>query len=163
MQWLRRLFGREVEAEAGDYLLAGPHWEVRRVHYLGGFFTELGGLLPPGAILYIEGTDLDPELAGYLAARAVRGNVSINQGTMFPEPESFHVLLTPEVAEVLDGLAAQLPLSDVAEHVVAYVGGRVLLEWYDTAGGVLQLASDLDESDVGCFAAAIGGDYSRQR
>ncbi len=48
---------------------------------------------------------------------------------------------------------------DVAEHVIAYRGDEILLEWYDAVFDPLFVSRAIDEKTLSTFARSVGGEF----
>jgi hypothetical protein len=61
----------------------------------------------------------------------VPSKMTRNRGTLWPRSELHHIPIRPDVMSALAGLAEARAEHDVAEHLIAYRGDEILLEWYD--------------------------------
>jgi hypothetical protein len=124
----QRPTGDEVDLVPGrDFL------EVRfRGRYPAGpVLRALAALLPPGLILYLEGTSISPVAAAFLASRAAPDPTPVPRGTIWPRPATFHMFLTTENVESLVELMDHLAAPEVGDHVHAYRGTTAHLIWHD--------------------------------
>jgi hypothetical protein len=116
-----------------------------RLGYVEGFHALLRAVdeaLPKdGAVLYVEGTSIDPEVASFLAARPAGDTREVARGTIWPTPQTFHVSLSalPELRALAEGRVD----FEVCDHVVVYRGDELLLWAHDAGDGYVQVARSL--------------------
>lgn len=157
LKWLWGLIGGVPPEDAGGLMLRGK--EARLVLYSGDVRALLRGIkdvLPPDAILYIEGPK-DPLVIHLLEANRATTREKIQVGTLWPRAEFYHLPNDERVIEHLIGLAAHLAAPEVADHLVVYRGPQVLVAAYDLGNEQLSISHDLGEERYRRFLESIGG------
>lgn len=100
----------------------------------------IGEAIPPGAILYIEGTSIAPDVRDLLDSRSVAPRVQPTRGTIFPTPARYHLPLIDTNLEDLRQLAERHAEPEVCDHLVVYdTHGVVLLDAYDAGADEVHL------------------------
>jgi hypothetical protein len=90
-------------APAGE-TLKGPCWEVSAGNVEPAeFLRALGILVEQGSVLVLEGGARPAELAAFTRSHAIRAEIEVAKGTVWPKTD---VTYLPASSEVLDGLAA---------------------------------------------------------
>lgn len=146
---------------AGIDLDTPQRWAIQGVVDPVSFFRHLDRLIPFGSILYFEGCGIHPELSRFYAANQAPDAVSVARDTIFPIPDTFHVLMASAVLEALIGLLGQYPLEACFNHVKAYRDGRLLFTFHDAFDGSDLLVSGLvSENRIHSFCSAIGASHS---
>jgi hypothetical protein len=158
---------RTMAAGRGDGIdLDSPdRWTIEGVRDPVAFFRYLSLLIPADSILYFEGSDIPPAVAGfYEANRARDGVVCVARETVYPVPEVFHVQMGPGVIEGLTELLAAHSRQDCFCHVKVYREEKVLVHFHDAFDGSPLLLSDrIALERVQSFCASLGAVYRRER
>jgi len=163
MGFLARLFGAVSRQERGGIRMEHPAWEVSGVQVLPGFLRALPALLPPGSILYLEGTSAR-DVIEFLSGRAAAEPRKVAVGTIWPRPRVFHMPASPENLAALAQLADHHAAPEVCIHLHAYEQDRILLEWYDAILDTsFSLSSEFAGEQVAEFCRRLGGSYTAVR
>jgi hypothetical protein len=122
------------------------------------FFKQLHHVLPPAALLCLEGSSIAPDVEEILLANRWAEAARIERGTYFPRPKQFHIRATPEIVTELATLSSKHAEPEICDHIIGYEPGRVLLTAYDAFlnNSELCLSSRTTKESVARFAAALG-------
>ena len=160
MRWLARLLGYVPAGEReGLCLPPGRHWDVDPPKEFHRFFRAVVNLLPEDAVLYIEGSHLTGEVSSCLETRKPASTTKVRIGTIWPRPRTFHMCATPENLSGLAELAEAQAPTEIGEHIHAYTGNTMVLQWYDAPSDPICVSSLVPEEVVQQFAAALGTEY----
>ena len=83
--------------------------------------------MPEGAVLYLEGTSIDPEIGAFLEAHRAQESHPVVRGTLWPQPRSYHLPLSSSNLSQLRELAERHAEREICDHLVVYRGDQVLL------------------------------------
>jgi hypothetical protein len=134
------------------------HWRVRGVRDLPAFFRALPALLPADSILRLElDAHPDEEVASFLTRFAGPASMTRGRGALWPRSELHHVPIRPDLMSALAELAEVRAEHDVADHMIAYRGDEILLEWYDAIFDPIFISRAIDERSLSAFAQSVGG------
>ena len=117
--------------------------------------------LPLSTYLCFEGTSVAPDVRALLEANAVAPAMNITRGTLWPEPNVFHVLATERLLRTLATLARHLAEPEICDHFHAYKDGRLVLQWYDAFSDPLLVNETVVEATGQAFCSRLGVRYSR--
>jgi hypothetical protein len=120
---------RGIEIPEDDRLPLGSFCDLYRL------LRAIQEAIPPGAILYVEGTTIAPEVRDLLAEREIEPDVQPTLGTICPTPARFHFPLVSGNLGDLRRLAERHAEPEVCDHLVVYAGEDVLLDAYDAGDG----------------------------
>jgi hypothetical protein len=134
------------------------HWRVSGASDLPAFLRALPALLPSGSTLRLELDHPDEDIAGFLRQFAIQSDMTRDRGTLWPRAELHHVPIRQDVMSALAQLAEVRAEHDVAEHMIAYRGDEIFLEWYDAVFDPIFIAKAIDERMVSAFAQSVGGE-----
>ena len=156
---------RAMIAGRGDGIdLDTPNrWVIEGLKSPKSFFSNLQLLLPPGTILYIEGTSIVPEAARFYEIHRAKDSVFVTRDTIFPVPDVFHVTMEPETITGLLDLLAKRPRQECFDHLKGYRQGRLLFTFHDAFDGYLLISEQVLESKVGTFCRALEVSYRREK
>ncbi|MFB3881437.1 MAG: hypothetical protein ACE149_09235 [Armatimonadota bacterium] len=101
------------------------------------------------------------EVRSFLESRLSPYRTDVEISTVWPRPRTYHMSATRENLEGLARLAERHPAPKVADHVHAYKGGIVLLQWHDAPYDEICISSAIPEDRVRQFAATLGTSYER--
>ena len=128
-----------------------------------GYVTDLYKLLraideamPKDAVLYLEATDIAPDVASFLESHPAQARREIRANTLWPKPRVFHLPLTGDNLAEFRDLAEKHAEPEVADHLVVYRGEAVLLWAHDAGDGYVDVARDLTEPIVEALRNALG-------
>jgi hypothetical protein len=162
MGMFRRFFGG-LTAEEFDGITLGSEagWEVAPIKDSVKFFHHLPLLLPPGSVLYFEGTSLAPDMREFFDSHPAGTTCKVHAGDRWPRPEVFHVAFSAEtvreLAEVVKGYADV----EICDHLLAYKDKKILLEWFDAWSNPLYLSRRISEAQVAEFCRAAGSSFKK--
>lgn len=159
MGFIQKLFGAASKDEiAGASLGGAPAWSATPIKDAPAFFRALPGLLPSGAILYLEDICSSDGIA--LANRhRVEPLLKLALGTIWPRPNCFHIAFDATIAKELTEFTEHHATPELAVHIHAYHSGRVLLEWHDAFGAPLRISASFPESSVSHFCELLRCNY----
>jgi hypothetical protein len=128
-----------------------------------GYVTDLYALLravdetmPEGAILYVEGTSIAPEVRDFLSGRPAPDAREVARGTLWPTPETFHLPLVGANLAELRALAERHAQPEVADHLAVYRGEELLLLAHDAGDGQVQIARSFPAPTVERLRLRLG-------
>ena len=154
MRILSKIFKCVSEDESkGISLRKGPCWEVSRIRDSSAFFRALSDLIPSNSILFIEGTSTSKDIQRYLEARKPDKITKVSLGTVWPRPNCFHMLATPENLEGLAKLADSYAAPEVADHIHVYTNGEIILEWHDAFSDPVCISKVVPEDKIKNFCS----------
>lgn len=149
------------------YDWSAPHlgdkigWEIYPTSEGEEFFRGLPAILPADCNLCLEGSSIVPQVRSFLARWPAPHPVKLMAETAPSSNEFFHIPLNAETIEGLAQLHPHYAQPEFCDHLYAYAGSKMLIEWSDafcTDSQVL-LAGSIDEAAVALFADAIGSSY----
>jgi hypothetical protein len=73
-------------------------WVIEDLKQPVAFFEHLPILLPSDSILYVEGTNIAPEVAAFYLSHRARNAVDVVRDTIAPVPDIYHFTFSPEVS-----------------------------------------------------------------
>lgn len=154
---------RAMVAGRGDGIdLDTPfQWVIEDLKQPVAFFEHLPTLLPPDAILYVEGTSIASEVATYYSSHHARDAVDVVRDTIAPVPDIYHFTFSPEVCATLRQFAEKHPVAEMFDHIKAYRGRCLLFTFHDAFDGWLLVSEHLPDDAVARFCQALG--VSRRR
>jgi hypothetical protein len=162
MGFFARLFRATPREELqGASLGRDAAWEVSPTRNLPAFLRALPLLLPPDAILYLEGASPPDAVKAFLDARSVPEALHIAVGTLWPRPKVFHLPATAENVATLATLAEKCTPFEIAIHLHVYRERKVLLQWYDAFTDPFYLSADIAEEAVKGFCDALSLTFTR--
>lgn len=100
-----------------------------------------------------------PELARIIAPHEIEPVLHIARQTIFPRSRQHHLRLADSLAQAIATAAGTFgpAAPQLCDHVSAYSGPNVLLEWHDAFLGDPMLVSfSLPDHRVRAFAARLG-------
>jgi hypothetical protein len=129
------------------------------VGYVSDFYALLRAVeetMPKDSVLCLEGTTFASDVVAFLEQRPAPAPARIDPNTLWPKPKFFHLSLTGTDLTDLRALADHHAEPEIANHLVVYRAGRVLLWAHDAGGGYVALASSLGEQTIERFREALG-------
>ena len=128
--------------------------DIGIVRSVQALLAAIEASMPRDAILYLEDARLK-SLRKFLDARSVDTDQSVEPGTAWPKANSFHIALTDENLAGLRLIAEHAAAPEVCSHLVVYREYEVLLEAYDAGFDRVVLSSNLSDSTIQRFEAAL--------
>lgn len=110
-------------------------------------------------MLYLEGGYPTDEISSFLETRRPAFTTKVRMGTIWPRPRTFHMCATPENLAGLTELAEAHAPMEIGEHIHAYTGNTMVLQWHDAPSDPICVSSQVPEELVQQFAAALGTEY----
>lgn len=151
-RWLLEILGLAWALNPNGISLQPPVWRVSPIQDLPPFLRALEFIISQDAILYIEGGYPDEELLAFLERYTIENPVKVAIGTIWPQPRTFHISITPENIDALVKLAETRALPEVAIHLHVYQHGQVLLEWHDAFfDDLMHISKQIPEEKVKRF------------
>ena len=162
MGWLSRLLDLlALRRQRGISLGLLPAWEISPPRDAANFIRALAQLLPPGSIIYLEGTGTAPDVRDFLRPRQADPAQKITRGTIWPRPECFHIAAIPENIDGLASLFDRHAFPEICHHFHAYAAAGIIVEWYDCFGkDPLYVSRDVPVERIEAFCELTGSTYS---
>ncbi len=139
------------------------HWAVEGLKAPASFLEQLPSLLPPDSILYVEGTNIVPEVAASYSAHRAGNVVEVMRDTIAPVPDIYYVRFCNEVLARLCQFAASHSVAEMFDHLKAYRDATLLFAFHDAFAGTLRISDHLPEERVAQFCRALGVAYRREQ
>jgi hypothetical protein len=143
--------GRETESQR----LQGRCWRLASVSDHSAFFRNAPEILPADAVLVLEGGRQPQDLRAFVKKHEVPPGAKIAAGTVWPRPAVHHIPATATVLRELADLTEHCAAPEVCDHLHAYKGSGVLLQWYDAFSEPLYLSKLISQDRVERFCAAL--------
>ena len=108
------------------------------VGYVSDFYALLRAVdeaMPKDSTLCLEGTSVAPEVVAFLERRQAPVRSAIAANTLWPKSQFFHLSLAGTDLSQLRQLAEHHAEPEIADHLVVYREGRVLLTFLNTGPG----------------------------
>ncbi len=158
MGWLKSLVCLLKKKDSEECRLANvAHWELTSPADYSKFLRMVTQILPPGCVLYVEGTSIAPEVRAFLEDRKTERIRNIGRGTILPRPGCFHILATQENMAQFARLAGLYPEPEVCDHLVIYGNDGIYVEWYDALyTDPVSVSTLVPEGTVREFCQAVG-------
>ncbi|RBP41490.1 hypothetical protein DES53_107323 [Roseimicrobium gellanilyticum] len=152
-----------IEGGGGGLDLDTPaHWAIDGIQEPIAFFRALSILLPPGGVLYMEGTSIAPCVAGFYERHAFAEPVPVVRDGISPIPEVFHVSFTPEVIDGLCDMVRERPLEQLFNHIKAYHNTSLVFTYHDAFVDELRVSGRVAEDTIRDFCAVLGATYCQE-
>jgi hypothetical protein len=129
------------------------------VGYVSDFYALLRAIeetMPKDAVLCLEGTTPASDVVAFLEQRAAPAPARIDPNTLWPKPKFFHISLAGTNLTDLRAVADHHAEPEIANHLVVYRAGQVLLWAHDAGSGYVALASSLGEQTIERLREALG-------
>ena len=161
MNWLLRLFGVASKGEqAGiSFDRTKPYWVMKGYHDFPLFLRNLPKLFPAGSVLYLEGVAISKDVQEFLKDRLPEKTAKLELGTVWPRPQTFHMVLTVQSVEGLARLAENHALPEMCDHLHVYKDDTVLLEAHDVLDQCISLSGSLPEEQIKVLCGQLGAEY----
>ena len=140
----------------------GISLETKRVVDLGpvrdlyALLEAIDRAMADGDVLYVEGTNIGPEIRAFLEANAAEEARPIARGTLLPRPTSYHLSLSGPTLGELRELAQGRAEPEICDHLVVYRGDEVILSAYDAGSGHVYVSVDLPAETVEGLRRGLG-------
>jgi len=132
------------------------HWIIDGLKQPVPFFEHLRELLPPDSVLYVEGTNIAPDVAAFYSSHRARNAVPVVRDTISPVPDIYHFTFTDEVCAGLRQFARRHPIAKMFDHIKAYRSEHLLFTFHDAFDGWLRISDHIPEEAVARFCQALG-------
>jgi hypothetical protein len=151
----KKLFGKADSTRRGVALDRLHAWELTAPDGQERIAAALETLLPQGSVVVLETTSFDPDVEKLLRHYAVPAGIEIRAGILWPRSKMLHVGVTRDSLKALHDLVTTLPAPQVCDHLYAYVGKDLLLEWTDVFDDPIYLSPSLPEAAVAEFCNTL--------
>jgi hypothetical protein len=131
-------------------------WEILGLRKSDGFFASLPDLLEEGAVLCLEETSMDRGLRLFLEENAVTPGRTMDRGTVSPPPRQHHIPVRPELMAEVQDFADRIAEPEVCDHLHAYRGEDLLIEWFDAWNDPLLLSRAVPGKKVAVLCRRVG-------
>ena len=156
------MFGFRKKTKRRVSRLGPEAWVVTAPRNRQAFIKYLHQLLPSGSCLFIEGT-VARDVKHFLRERQPTDVPNVPTDTLWPRPQTFHLPVTQKNTEGLARLMKQHALPEVLDHLKAYVGETMLLEWHDVyCDDPLFLSLVINEVVIKAFCEHLGCEFERK-
>lgn len=133
--------------------------EAVQIGYVTDFYELLRAIdevMPNDAVLYLEGRSIAPDVAAFLEARQVADRPPVEPNSLGRKPPRvFHLALAGTAVTELRALAERHAEPEIADHLVVYHDGRVLLWAHDAGAGYVLLSRSLPGETIERFREEI--------
>ncbi len=129
------------------------------VGYVADFYVLLRAVdevMPNDSTLCLEGTRVAPDVVAFLERRQATVQSEIAPNTLWPKPQFFHLSLAGPDLTQLRALAEHHAEPEIADHLVVYREGRVLLWAHDAGYGYVAVSRSLPRRTIERFRQALG-------
>jgi len=129
------------------------------VGYVSDFYALLRAVdeaMPKDSTLCLEGTSVAPEVVAFLERRQAPVRSAIAANTLWPKSQFFHLSLAGTDLSQLRQLAEHHAEPEIADHLVVYREGRVLLWAHDAGFGYVEVSDSLPEETIETFRETLG-------
>lgn len=159
--WFRRGGPREARARvagSGDGLSLKEERAINLglIRDLSGLLAAISAVMPEGAVLYLEGTSIAPEIRAFLEAHRAEESQRVVLGTSWPRPKTYHLPLTRSNLSQFRELAKKHSEPEICDHVVVYLGDEVLWYAYDAGSSYVYVSRDLPPGTVEGLRRSLG-------
>jgi hypothetical protein len=138
------------------------HWVIDGVRQPVRFLRAIPILLPPHGVLYTEGTEIAPFVAGFYERHAAANPTDVVRDGISPVPDVFHVSFSPAVIDGLCEMAEERPVQELFNHIKAYCDASLVFTYHDAFDGMLRVSGRVPESTIRDFCAVVGGTYTQE-
>jgi len=113
-------------------------------------------------MLYLEDGTPDDRLLGFFKEHAVPPEMHLAVGTLWPEPECFHIPARKHILDQLAELSRQYAEPELAIHFQVYRDGEILFAWHDAfmRHVQMQIAGCIHEPTVRYFCECLRLTYA---
>ena len=127
------------------------------------FVAGLRQLFGDGHILYVEGTEMDPELEAFYREHAAPQPSAVQRLLRHPKAKAFHMLLDSQSHKGLARFATCKTFAQICDAMLVYKDGKVLMDGSRIGERVALFSGELPESKLKKFTAAraLGAIYER--
>jgi hypothetical protein len=159
-QSLERAIARPGE---GIDLSTPFHWVSEDVEQPNAFFEQLPALLPANSVLYFEGTSIASDVAAFYDQNRSANTVPVARDTIWPVPDIYHVVFSPQVCAGLGELSARHAIPELFDHIKGYRDSSLLFTFHDAFCGWLRISEDIPEPLVAAFFSALGASFHKEQ
>jgi hypothetical protein len=138
-------------------------WVIEGVKNPIAFFEHLPVLLPNDSVLYLEGTQITPEVETFYAAHRALDRVEVRRDTIFPEPKIYHVAFSADVSAALREIAENNRTEEMFDHIKGYRSETLLFSFHDAFDGWLRISDHIPSDNVAKFCEALGVPSRREK
>ena len=134
-----------------------PHWELKGPDS-AQFFRHLFEALPTASAIFIEGTSIAHDVAGFLGSVAEQGDYLPDRQTHWPRPKQYRLRFDAPTLTRLADLAAAHAEPELMDHLFIYQGSAVLLEYPDAFAreSPVLISLGTNEQRIHDFAKMLG-------
>jgi hypothetical protein len=143
--------------------LQGRSWKVTGVSDHSAFFRNLPQILPANAVLVLEGGRHPEGLLAFVRKHEVTAGMEIATGTFWPRQPVHHLSATATVLRELADLTEQCAAPEVCDHLHAYKGGEMLLQWFDAFSEPLYVSKLVSQEQLELLCASLGVQYAEDQ
>lgn len=169
MNWLSEILDRFLPRKPNGLVLEGDDaWlldsdaDEQNGRDLAPLLSHAVDLFPPGAVLYLEGTSLSPDIRAILDEHRATETSPITRATRWPKPQVFHIPLTADLADPLGTLCRDRPSRELCDHLHVYREDQLLLQGFDAGWEPLLVSATIPESTIAAFCEQTGFTCKRE-
>lgn len=124
------------------------------------FIAGLRQVFGDGNILYIEGTELDPEIEDFYRKHAAPEPATVQR--LLRQSKVYHVLLNSQSHKVLAQFATCKTYAQICDALLIYKNGKVLMDGSRIGERVALFSGEISESKIKKITAvrALGAVYN---
>jgi hypothetical protein len=131
-------------------------WEVSAPPRPIRLASALRVLLSEQGVVALEGISIHPEIKQTLQPHLIVPALEIRPGTLYPTPEWLHIRASEGALNALNELVNTCAGPEVCNHLYAYEGSALLLEWHDTFDDPIHVAITVSAGVIAAFCSALG-------
>ena len=130
-------------------------WRVAGLREPAPFFQNVQLLLPPGALLVLDGAFMANDVKEFVQGRTVEPQAQLASGTLWPRSQMHWLMPTSETLSGLVTLSSNHASPEICEHLYAVLDGRLILIWTDAFSDPLMISAELPADSVAAFGRAV--------
>src|ERR1035438_4621057 len=155
---LAKIFGAVSREEMNGIRinLKEPLWEVEGKTDFSKVFSGLADLLPANSILYFEGGSPPKDILNFLSENSGPEKIHVAYGTIWPRPQTFHVLASAQNLQKLADLMCSRVYPELAIHFHVYCEDKILLQWYDAFTQPMLLSNKFSSETIEKVSNSVG-------
>lgn len=160
VKWFRRRRAGEAVSVAGsgEAISLGGERAINLglIRDLYALLVAIDEVMPAGAVLYLEGTSIVPNIQAFLETHQAQESQLVVRGTLWPRPKTYHLPLTGSNLSQLRELAERHAEPEICDHLVVYRGDEVLVSAYDAGSSHVYVSRDLPPETVEGLRRRLG-------
>jgi hypothetical protein len=124
------------------------------------FVAALRQVFSDSDVLYLEGTELDPEMESFYLAHEALSQSPVQRLLRHPKAKLFHVSLAKEAHKALSQFATCKTFAQICDAMMVYGGGKILMDGSRIGERIALFSGEIPEPKIKKFCATkVHGDY----